>query len=300
MDIPGSWITPSQPDLDGTPLSGVWRFGDGEVLVSIGTEDGTLGWCAPGCVELTGLTSLDALETAVRGDATLGASAIATLDGEPARAFGTDEPTLRRWIVAMHDGRPVAIRVDAGAWDTAPDIPQRLFDSFRFIDPAPAVPEQVLADPGGRFEVALPAGWTQVRRDDGVFLVDLDGERLAIRVGDDDGTVTPCEVPAGPFEQCEEITAQSLDELATAVAPAPSSDPGIGPPMIRRDSTTIDGEPAVIFRLEAYEPPAKGGQHLAYVVAIHDGRPYILRFWTGDDRGLRDVDEAIAGFRFTD
>jgi hypothetical protein len=300
MDVPGSWITPAQPELDGTLLSGVWRFGDGEVLVSLGTADGTLGWCDPDCVRLTGMTSLHALEAAIRADRPFAASTEATLDGEPALLFGTDSPHQQWYIVAIHGGRPVALRVDAGEWDVAPGIPEQLFDSFRFVDPGPASTDQVLVDPGGRFEVSLAGAWSQRSRDDGLFIADLDQDRLTVRVGDDDGRITRCETPANVWEACGEVTVTSLEELAAAVAPI-IGEPGLSTPSFRRDESTLDGERSVVYRIQGYEPEAQGGQWIIYVVAMHDGRPYILRFWSGQDFvAPRGVDEAIAGFRFTD
>ena len=114
IPIPGLWATSDQPTLDGSPVSGVTRFGDGRVVVSIGAPDGALGLCDPDCRQLTGQTTLEEIERSVRERQDLGPSTSITLDGEPAMAIGTDAPVPRRYVVAMHDGRPVALMIDIG------------------------------------------------------------------------------------------------------------------------------------------------------------------------------------------
>ena len=61
----------------------------------------------------------------------------------------------------------------------------------------------------------------------------------------------------------------------------------------------LEGEPSVVTRIQAYEPPAHGGQEVVYIVAIHDGRPVIVRVHTSNDR-VADLDSVIAGVRFVD
>jgi hypothetical protein len=67
----------------------------------------------------------------------------------------------------------------------------------------------------------------------------------------------------------------------------------------RQDTDTLDGEPSVVVVIQAYEYPARGGQEVVYIVAMHDGRPYILRIRTTADR-VRDLRSVIDGFHFVD
>ncbi len=144
-------------------------------------------------------------------------------------------------------------------------------------------------------ELALPDDWQQFSGDDGIFLAQ--DRRMTVRVGDADDSITTCDEPAAPWELCREIQATILDELAAAVQPPRIDDHGVGPPTPRRDDGTLDGEPSVVTRIQAYEYPARGGQEVVYIVAMHDGRPVIVRMWTSEN-GMVGHDSVIAGFRF--
>jgi hypothetical protein len=298
MPISGMWQWEEQPTLDGTPMSGVRRWGDGRVMVSIGTADGVLGWCDPDCRELTGMTSLEVLETGIRGDRVLSPAEAATLDGEPALAFGTADPVERRYVVAMHDGRPVAVAIDVGEWEVAPGIVDEMVAGFAFmVPPTPAPVAQTFVVADGLAELGLPDGWAP-SPDANDTLVTQE-QTLTVRVGGADGTIVTCDEPAAPWELCREIRAASLDELAAAVGPAPIDDHGVGPPEGRVESGRIGGEPSVVTRIQAYEYPAKSGQEVVYIAVFHDGRPYLIRMRTHANEvvGLESV---IDGFRFLD
>jgi hypothetical protein len=73
----------------------------------------------------------------------------------------------------------------------------------------------------------------------------------------------------------------------------------VGPPEPRRDDVTLDGEPSVVTRIQAYEYPAKSGQEVAYIVAMHEGRPYIVRIHTTENE-VAGLESVIAGFQFVD
>ncbi len=135
MPLPGMWLGEEQPTLDDKPLSGLRRYSDDRVMVSLGDVEGTLGWCDPDCRKLTGLTSLDALEAAIREGHTLGPAEPTTLGGEEARVLRTDDPVERRYVIAMHDGRPVALMMDVGDWDVAPGVLDEMTARFAFVDP---------------------------------------------------------------------------------------------------------------------------------------------------------------------
>ena len=66
-----------------------------------------------------------------------------------------------------------------------------------------------------------------------------------------------------------------------------------------RDAGTLGGEPSVVTRIQAYEYPAQSGQEVVYIVAMHAGRPVIVRIWTSENEAT-DVESVIAGFRFVD
>ena len=293
MPIPGTWQTVSQPQVGGVGLSGVWQFGEGEVLVSIGSANGTLGWCDPTCRELPGLTDLAALEAAVRNGQSLGPTQIATLDGEAARTFGTDTPAERRYIVSVHDGHPVAIRIDTAGWTVASGIVEEMTAGFAFADAAPATADQTLVMADGRVELALSDAWHRSKADPELIMLGAN-QVMTVRVGDIDGRIVTCVDPAAPWELCREIQATSLEDLTAAVLPAPIQDHGVGPPEGRVQDVTLDGQPAVLIRIQAYEYPAKSGQEVAYLVALHDGRPLIIRLRTTSNE-LRDLDSVLAG-----
>jgi hypothetical protein len=98
---------------------------------------------------------------------------------------------------------------------------------------------------------------------------------------------------------CRSATATTLDDLEAAVAIQPVDDHGVGPPTPVIDSVVLDGQPARLIHIQAYEYPARGGQVVAYLIAVHDGRPFVIRLWT-DRNELAGVDEVLAGFRFGD
>ena len=303
MVLPGTWFWSEQPKLDGRPLSGVRRYGDGRVVVSLGGPDGTLGWCDPDCRVIREVTSLDALEAAVRdGAVDLGPATPATLGGEPARSMldaaspDAASPEDRRVVVAMHGDRPVALSLDVGEWTVASGVFDDMVAGFAFIVPAPLPIDQMITTGDRRVEVGLSDAWTASPEDGPIR---LGSQELTVQVGDDAGSVTTCTRPAGPWELCREIQATTLEALTDAVQPAPIDDHGVPPPEAGVDATELDGEPAVIVRMQAYEYPAAGGQEVVYIVAMHDDRPYIVRLRTTDDR-VEDLDSVIAGFRFVD
>ena len=118
--------------------------------------------------------------------------------------------------------------------------------------------------------------------------------RVTRRVG-----IVTCAGPAGPWELCRRVRVATLDELAAAVQPARIPDHGVPAPEARVSDAMLDGELAVVVQIQAYEHPARGGQELAYIVAMHDGRPYLLRIHTSRDK-LQDLELIIAAFRFVD
>jgi len=139
--------------------------------------------------------------------------------------------------------------------------------------------------------------WDQSSTDDTLFT--RSAHQLVIRRGAADGTIRTCANPAGPWELCRSLRVKTLDELVEATQPAPIDDHGVGPPTARVTRATLDGEPAVITRIQAYEYPARGGQEVVYIATYHDGRPWLLRVRTTGNEA-RDIDEIVAGFEFVD
>ena len=64
------------------------------------------------------------------------------------------------------------------------------------------------------------------------------------------------------------------------------------------EQVLLDGEPAVVGLVETYEYPARGGQWLAYVMAVHDGRPYVIRLHNRLTNEFH-LEEVLEGFQFT-
>ena len=296
MPIPGVWVSADQPTRDGTPLSGVIRFADGRVLVSIGDPEGALGWCDSDCRQLTGQTSLDALERTMRQGRDLGPSASTTLGGEPARMMGTEDQVTRRYVVAMHHGRPVALMVDTGEWDIAPGIVDEMIAGFQFTDRVAEPVTQTFTVLGGRATLGLSDLWKRLPREEDEFI--LRQQRLSVRAGNDDGTILTCDLPLGDWERCREVRVSDLDELEAAIQPGPL---GEREHLIsqRREVEKLDGEPCVITTIQAFESPSRGLEEVAYIVAMHDGRPYILRIRTKANRVL-DLKSVLEGFHFVE
>jgi hypothetical protein len=307
LPVPGLWATTEQPAAANVPLSGVVQFGDGELVVSIGSTEGRMGWCDPECRVMTEQTSLDVLEAAVRGDVVRGQSKAITLDGETARVFDAppstnDSSAIRRYVVAMHDGSPLALLVDTREWDIAQGTVDEMIAGFRFVDPAVVPPpDQTFTLADGRVELALPSEWYP----DSHSGQDLDTlhlsprQLLTVGVGSRDGAIVTCARPAAPWELCREVTVSDLEELAKAVQPAPIADHGVGPPTGVRTELIVDGEAAVMTRIQAYEYPARSGQEVVYIATFHDGRPYLVRIRTTANE-VRNLDFIIAGLRFVD
>jgi hypothetical protein len=174
-------------------------------------------------------------------------------------------------------------------------------DSLPSINAATHAPSQAtsIVDPGGRYEIKLPDPWAGEPTADGYVVARRAAARLTAVAGDADGRFRTCLTPAGPWEECAVVQARTLDELERVTAVEPVLDHDVGPPVITRATATVDGEPAILVHIEAYEYPARGGQWLEYILVVHDARPYYIRIRNTDGDGL-SVDDVLAGFRFLD
>ena len=89
------------------------------------------------------------------------------------------------------------------------------------------------------------------------------------------------------------VTATTLDDLANAIAVSEGQYPHLGP---NEAAATLGGEPATSITVISGVSPPIG---VLYVVAVHDGRPFIVR--ARQDRPpdpLFDVLRALDGFEF--
>ena len=291
--------------------------------------------------EVVTATTLDALADAIgltpasEGSAVpLGPSRTrTTLDGEPAAVekiealeFPASGAEFVTYVVAVHEGRPFIIRIWTPVGGIDNELPD-ILDGFTFL--LGADPEQPDVEDGSRtftaadgsFEIHLPQEWHAVAGPDpsALYLRNSDshlnpctpqlpgctdyinqGTHLTIRAGGKEGVVT-CDAPAGPWEVCTTSRPRTLAELGRDIDLHPATDHGVSSSGGRRTETTLGGEPAILDELAAYEHPARGGQYVTYVAAMHDGRPFILRMWTGAESGLDPIlPLVLEGFAFTD
>ena len=140
------------------------------------------------------------------------------------------------------------------------------------------------------FELVLPPFWRDAGHEPWVTVFESGNAlNISVTTGDAAGGIWVCrwsEFSSADIP-CAISQATTTKELARAIH--------IG----TYDEITLDGERALVAFAESYEYPARGGQYLAFVVAVHDGRPYVIRLLNRRDRTFH-LDEVLAGFRFTD
>ena len=328
LTLPASW-TPAE-FLSNPP--GTMRFGAahsdngpssfGALTVSIGSTDGIVRDCAPGPCRPIVATTIDALDAAIANGSTDITTWITTtdvdvtLDGEPARleyvTFGgglIEAGPQFHHLFAIHDGRPIVLSFDKyaqGLGGHSNDIGwvESLIRGFRFLEVAPDSPTTgTFSFPEFGYELSLPEGWTQTGTlDPSAFATQSGYGTATVVVGDEASRIWTCTEPAGPWEVCQRVTAPGLDALTAAVEPRSADEHGIPVPgTITRDTMLLDGEDANLVGVQAYEYPARGFEHVTYILAFHDGRPFILRFHTmlsGPPDGW--ISEFLSGFRFLD
>ena len=94
---------------------------------------------------------------------------------------------------------------------------------------------------------------------------------------------------------------RTLAEIQRDIVLESATEHGVtsGPPT--RSETTLGGERAVVEEIAAYEYPARGGEFVTYVGAMHEGRPFLLRIWTGAESGTDPIlPIVLEGLSFTD
>jgi hypothetical protein len=177
--------------------------------------------------------------------------------------------------------------------------------SFRFLGEAPSPSPDGAGDPDliNSFEVTLPDGWRGEWFAEG-FHASGDGSSLTIRLGTPDGRLVTCEVPGRPWERCRDRVVPNLEAFREAVATGPPEGCGWCVPPATETSSTLGGEESWQIDFFGYEYPARSSETARYVLAIHDGRPYFVRFHTSangpqpDRRALWD--EILETFAFLD
>jgi hypothetical protein len=148
---------------------------------------------------------------------------------------------------------------------------------------------------GGLVTLSLPSTWRRSTSAPDMFTVA--SQQMIVRVGDLDGRIAPCDSPAGPWEHCQPVVVHDLEQLVAAARFGPEADHGVRPNAADEERITIDGEPGVLIRVEGYEFPARGGQEVVHIATWHDGRPYVIRLWTGSAH-IGRIDEVVSGFAF--
>jgi hypothetical protein len=238
------------------------------------------------------------------------------LDGEIAGIETTEGgnncigyPGSRYHVYAIHDGRPIVLEFDYWLYEFGRLAPrdeswrlvESIVDSFEFTDSHEATPVPGAADlqtfraPGDSFEIRLPAGWGMRDGPDPTALyVAKDRIRMSIRVGDKDNRIQTCDATSSaPFESCSSITATTLEDLADGIAVSGGQHPHLGP---NSAASALGGEAATSITVVSGVSPPVG---VLYVVAVHDGRPFIVR--ARQDRPpdpLLEVLRVLKGFSF--
>jgi hypothetical protein len=159
--------------------------------------------------------------------------------------------------------------------------------------PAPDRPEPVrhrtIRAHDGSFTITTVFRWSVTNANAAALFAKGTGQTLSARRGDADGGIATCNIPASWWERCRRIHAKTLDELIRAFEPdgAPS----------QRTPMLLDGKRAVVLTVGGPEVES-GGPHVAYILAMHAGRPYAIRIWSERHAGVVGIDEIVAGFRF--
>jgi hypothetical protein len=218
-------------------------------------------------------------------------------------AFVRDRPVL--FGIAAH--RPWGMVGDPVTEVLDQDQLQAILDSFRFVGAAtaPSPDGETSAPDLGRavwsMASPLPTGWRQLADSPpGVSLFRGVAGTASITVGSPAGQVTTCPESSGPWEVCRQVSVGTIDELMDAIEPRGAVEHGIPVPgPVTRGSFDLDGIVANRISIESYEYPARGAEHVTYLLALHDGRPVVLRFHTTRETPREGwIDEFVHGFRW--
>jgi hypothetical protein len=208
-----------------------------------------------------------------------------------------------RYVVAVRGGQPWVIAYQPD--DMVPRLFADILPTFRFLGDAPEADSewvgQAIRDQAAGFEIRVPRFWT-VNSSPGTFHMRDNGTSLTIRIGDADGRLVTCQTPARPWERCRDVQITNLEEFRDAVATGPPEGCGWCIPGATNTSSTLGGEAAWRIAFFGYEYPAQSSETALYVLALHDGRPFFIRFHTsanGQQEGRRALwDEILETVRF--
>lgn len=280
VKIPDVW--PRQPD----PMLGTASFGEGTVTISVAADDARLAICDPSCrvVSPVDLAALEGTAFAARGPGI--AVGDTELAGVPARYQRRDATSGARSfrVISMIDGKLVHLWIDLRDPGIEFSVAADVVASFEYVrPPSSTVIDGVLIGDG--FEIRLPTG---VKPGDGPG-----GIKIDVTTGDALGRFWVCGWSGFSTTKipCWIRQATTLQALAAVV-------PNLRGFAVKDQAGEIDGEPMLVSYVDTYEYPANGGQWLAYIVAVHEGKPYVIRLHNRLNSALH-VDEVIEAFRFT-
>lgn len=215
-----------------------------------------------------------------------------SLGGEPANQRwivvplgGSDRPTAVYYAAAMHEGRPYVVRIVGPPPQGSVVGFGGMLDGFEFLAaesvPEPSAIEQpeaidgvrTFVAPDGTFDIQLPDAWKVDRGDDPLTLYLRDRtQTLSISGADPNGELPACDSRIEKYwGPCGRITGTSLSELDAAIGLGTR---GITYAYAIRGSLVVGGEPANKISIVG-GPSATGA---AYVVLLHDGRPFVIRY----------------------
>jgi hypothetical protein len=277
VDLPETW---HRDQLSPRTLT----IGGGKLQIAVADAQGVLTLCDPVCRRVAA-DDLRRLERAVftpgRSDIDVGDT---TLSGARARYQVDRAPESPSYhVIAIVDGRAVSLWFDHSDPEVDAAVTDPIIESFRYLRPTRnRIVDGVLLGPG--FELPLPDGWGTGRRGSPTVTVsvgDAAGHAWTCRWSGWGSRTVPCAVDEG----------STLEELIEGSAVLIWG---------RVHDVLLDHEPATIVSgISGYEYPARGGQYLAYVFAVHDGRPYVIRLWNPEATGL-PIEEIVDAFRFTE
>jgi hypothetical protein len=285
VDVPNVW------SLDVPRLAaGTRTFGGGRLRISVADAAGVLTLCDPVCRSVFA-DDLGELERRVFAPTRSGIEVgDTTLSGARAR-YRLDRTTVSPsyQVIAIVNGRPVQLWLDLAYPGVEMSAIDDIVASFRYVRPTRnRIVHGALIGPG--FKVRLPEGWGTGLDYPGTWR--RRPPTVTVSVGDDLGHVWVCrwsywsrDIPCAIRQGS---TLSGLMKVTGARSWGRSTD------------VLLDGEPAIVVSgIAAYEYPAAGGQYLAYVFSVHDGRPYVIRLWNPATTDVQ-IREVLDAFRFTD
>ncbi len=250
------------------------------------------GWCIPGAKR-----------------------SVSTMAGEEAvfiRFHGYEYPAQGAesalYVLTIHEDRPYFIRFHTSAERRSPPhLWDEILASFQFVDPSGATPD-VRAFREAGFQMTLPAGWSVLAEGASAVRISGPGQaiELAVRVGDADGRLEgACQTQERRWERCEAVTIKTLDDVAEPFQQeeffaGPVFDTGAEclnpcPTSVRVRPVSLGGEEARQFRIRGHE----------YAFALHEGRPYLIRYRNGfafqpSAPRIATIDMLLDTFQFID